>query len=128
MIKMRYAAVAALSVIAATAAWAADANGKWTWKMRRGENEITNTLELKVEGEKLTGTVTGGRNGTQKTPISEGTFKNDEVAFSVVRKRQDQEFKIRYKGKVTGDTIKGTTTTNFNGQERSREWTATRVK
>jgi hypothetical protein len=118
---------AAASVVVASAAWAADAASKWTWKMRRGETEITSNAEFKVEGEKLTGFVTAGPNN-QKVEIKEGTFKNNEVAFVVVRMRQDREFKIRYKGKVGGDTIKGTTIVNFNGEDRTREWMATRVK
>ena len=127
MKKMCLAAAAAVSLTLAAAAWAADAAGKWTWKMRRGDNEITTNAEFKVEGEKLTGFVTAGPNN-QKTEIKEGTFKNNEVAFVVVRMRQEQEFKIRYKGKVEGDAIKGTTIVNFNGEDRTREWMATRVK
>ena len=127
MKKMCLAAAAAVSLTLAAAAWAADAAGKWTWKMRRGDNEITTNAEFKVEGEKLTGFVTAGPNN-QKTEIKEGTFKHNEVAFVVVRMRQEQEFKIRYQGKVEGDTINGTTIVNFNGEDRTREWMATRVK
>lgn len=128
MIRMRMAAAAALSVMAASTAWAADASGKWTWKMRRGDNEITSTAELKQAGEKLTGTITGGRDNQQKIEIKEGTVKGSDVSFVVVRERNGNQFKIQYKGKIEGDTIKGNTIVNFNGQDRTREWVATRVK
>lgn len=123
---MKWAAMAAVSASLSVSAWAADANGKWTWKMMRQQTEITQTLELKQNGEKLTGTITGREN--QKTEIKDGTFKNDEVSFTVVRSRDGQEFKIVYKGKVEGDTIKGKSTFTRDGQERSRDWVATRVK
>lgn len=123
---MKWAAAAALSATLAVSAWAADANGKWTWKTMIQQNEVVQTLELKVEGEKLTGTITGRNN--QKIEIKDGTVKNDEVSFTVIRSRGGQEIKTLYKGKVEGDTIKGKTTFTRDGQERSRDWNATRVK
>lgn len=123
---MKWVAAAALSATLSVSAWAADANGKWTWKTMFQQNEVVQTLELKQEGEKLTGTITGRNN--QKTEIKDGTFKNDEVTFTVVRNRNGQEVKTVYKGKVEGDAIKGKTTFTRDGQERSRDWTATRVK
>lgn len=121
----RWALVAVLAATTAAAAWA-DATGKWTWTTNFQGNEVKQTLELKQDGEKLTGTLTG-RNGT-KTEIKDGTAKGNEISFAVVRERNGQEIKTVYKGKVDGDTIKGTTTTNVGGQDRTRDWTATRAK
>jgi hypothetical protein len=123
---VRWTAAAALAILTTTAAWAADIDGKWTWKTNFQGNERTNNLELKQEGEKLTGKMEG-RDGN-KIDIKEGTIKGSEIAFVVIRERNGNEFKIRYKGKLEGDKITGTTTTNFNGEERMREWIATRVK
>lgn len=123
---MKWVALAALSATLSVSAWAAEAAGKWTWKTMFQQNEVVQTLELKRDGEKLTGTITGRNN--QKIEIKDGTFKNDEVAFTVVRTREGQEFKTVYKGKVDGDTIKGKSTSTRDGQERSRDWNATRVK
>lgn len=122
----KWAAAAAATVVLATAAWAADATGKWTWTQKFGENEITQNLELKQDGEKLTGSMTG-RNNT-KTEIKEGTIKAGNLSFVVVRERNGQEFKIAYKGKLDGDKITGTQSFTREGQERSREWVANRVK
>lgn len=123
----RWAAVTALTAVVATAAWAADASGKWTWTVKRGQNDITSTLELKQEGDKLTGSIASGPNNT-KTEIKDGTATGSDVAFTVVRVRNGQEFKQAYKGKVDGDTIKGTVSFSRDGKDMTREWTATRVK
>jgi hypothetical protein len=121
----RWTAVAALTACAAVAAWAAPVDGKWTWSMMRQNQEIMNVLELKQDGEKLTGTLTSGDN---KSEIKEGTIKGADVAFVVVREFNGNQFKINYKGKLDGDKITGTTTFNINGEERSRDWTANRAK
>jgi hypothetical protein len=119
-------AAAAASVMLVAAAWAADATGKWTWTVKFNDNEFTQTAELKQEGEKLTGTITGRNN--QKIEIKEGMVKADDLSFVVIRERDGQQFKSVYKGKIAGDEIKGNTVSNFGGQERTREWVAKRAK
>jgi hypothetical protein len=123
-----WAGAAALSVLVSVAAWAADAGGKWTWMQRgQGGNETKMLLELKQDGEKLTGTLT--REGAdQKTEIKEGTIKNNEVSFVVVRQFNGNEFKISYKGKLEGDTITGKSSFGRDGETRERDWKATRAK
>lgn len=125
---MRWAAVAALSVTVVAAAWAADASGKWTWKTKRGDNEITTNAEFKVAGDKLTGFVLSGPNQDQKTEIKEGTVKGADISFVVERERNGQTFKMTYKGKLDGDTIKGNRIMTRDGQERMVEWVAMRAK
>jgi len=121
-----WAAAAALSVIVVASAWAADAGGKWKWSQMRGQNTVEMVLELKLDGEKLTGNVTAG---DMKTEIKEGTIKGADVSFVVERTRNDgTTTKTVYSGKLDGDTIKGETTTNRNGQDQKREWMASRVK
>jgi hypothetical protein len=122
---MRWTAVVSLTVVATAAAWAAAIDGKWTWKQVRQQQEIMNLLELKADGEKLTGTLTSG---DTKSEIKEGTIKGADVAFVVVREFNGNQFSIKYKGKLDGDKITGTTTFTIQGEERSREWTATRAK
>jgi len=124
----RWGAVAALAVITTSLAWAAAADGKWTWKQPgQGGNEVGMTLELKQDGEKLTGTIV--REGSDmKTEISEGKIKDNDLSFVVVREFNGQQFKQTYKGKLDGDTIKGNRIMVRDGQENSREWMATRSK
>src|SRR5678816_7632 len=46
-------------------AYAADPSGTWTWKTKFGKDgkEIDQTLKLKLDGDKVTGTMSGGRGG-----------------------------------------------------------------
>jgi hypothetical protein len=121
-------AVLLLAVIA-TSAIAADASGKWTWKqMRQGGEETEMTLTLKVEGEKLTGTLERAGRG-QKTEITNGTVKDGELSFEVTVERGGNTFTSKYKGKVEGDTIKGTRqfVRPDGGEARTRDWEAKRA-
>ena len=72
------------------------------------------SLALKQEGEKLTGAVTLPMG--QAIDIKDGMFKNDEVSFITEVERNGNTFKTKYKGKVEGDTIKGTTERERNGE------------
>jgi hypothetical protein len=84
-------------------------------------------LELKADGEKLTGSVL--REGSDmKMEIKEGTLKGQDISFVTVVERNGTERKTVYKGKIDGDTIKGNIISNRQGQEQSREWTASRAK
>lgn len=87
------------------------------------------TLKLKVDSEKLTGSLTSpGRQGGDpvKTEISDGKVKGDEISFSIMREFNGNKMTIKYSGKVTADTIKGKTESERNGQPQSRDWEAKR--
>jgi hypothetical protein len=112
---------------ASTAALAAgDATGTWTWKVTRQNNEVTMTLKLKQDGEKVTGTLSGM--GGQETEIKDGTVKDGTLAFAVTRKgRNNQETTTKYSGKIDGDTIKGKMERE-GGNGQARDWEAKREK
>ncbi len=112
--------------ISALAADKPGATGKWKWSFDRGGQTVETTLTLKQDGEKLTGAVTG-RNNTE-TAIEDGKVKDGEVSFKVTREFNGQKFTMAYKGKVSEDTIKGTIESERDGQKRSRDWEAKRVK
>jgi hypothetical protein len=120
-------AAAVLVTFFATNVQAANPNGTWTWKFS-GQNgqEIELSLTLKTDGDKLSGTLK--RPNGQGTEIMNGTFKNDEVAFTTVIERNGQSFTTKYKGKIEGDTIKGKTERERDGQVNSRDWEAKREK
>jgi hypothetical protein len=123
----RLVAVALVLVFAglATAAKAADdPTGTWKWSVTFGDQTREVTLKLKLEGDKLTGAMVGRNN--QETAIEEASFKEGEVSFKVTRDRQGQKIVTKYSGKLSGDTIKGKTETDRNGQVRSRDWEAKR--
>jgi hypothetical protein len=118
--------VLCLAAIVLTVAWAADVSGKWKAEMQTPDGQTrTSIFTFQVSGDALTGTVAGARG---ETPISEGKISGDAISFVVVRKFQDNEFKMNYKGKVAGDEIKLTVTANFGGEERTFEMTAKREK
>jgi hypothetical protein len=105
---------------------APDPTGTWKWTVTVQDQTREATLKLKLEGDKLTGAMIG-RNG-QETKIEDAKYKEGEISFAVTRERNGQKFTTKYKGKVEGETIKGTQESERNGQVRSREWEAKRAK
>ena len=69
------------------------------------------TLKLKLEGDVLTGAMVG-RNG-KETPIQDGTYKDGDLSFKVVRERNGQKITTKYAGKVSDNTIKGKIESDF---------------
>jgi len=93
-----------LSCLLAVAALAADVTGKWSAEVPgRGGNNQTMTINLKADGDQLTGTVSGRRGDN---PISDGKINGDDVSFNVVVDFQGNSIKMIYTGKVSGDEIK----------------------
>jgi hypothetical protein len=100
----RFGWLVALLVIACLAALAADIDGKWTAEVQGGKRgPQTQTLTLKAEGDKLTGTIDNGRGGVD---ISEGMIHGNEVMFKVVREFNGNKVEQSYKGTLSGDDLK----------------------
>lgn len=127
---MKFVTVTAMSMViaglaqSAYASDGADPTGTWKWSVTMNNQVRESTLKLKLEGDKLTGVVVG--NNKRETVIDDGTFKDGEVSFAVTRERNGQKFTVKYKGKLEGDTIKGTAESERDGKTRSREWEAKR--
>lgn len=100
--------------------------GTWKWSVTVNDQKRDSTLKLKLDGDKLTGTMLGRNN--QETAIEDASFKDGEVAFSVTRERNGQKFTTKYKGKLDGDTIKGKSESERDGKAQSRDWEAKREK
>jgi hypothetical protein len=66
------------------------------------------TLNLKVDGAALTGTVSQpGRDGNaMETPISDGKVDGNTISFSVKREFNGNSFVIAYRGTLDGDSLK----------------------
>jgi hypothetical protein len=104
-----------------------DPTGTWKWVVHRGGQDREATVQLKLEGDRLTGSMRG-RDG-QEIKVEEGTYKNGEVSFSVPEKARDgQTVTHRYTGKLEGDTIAGTVAIERGGEKRSGKWEAKRSK
>lgn len=87
--------------LAAVSALAADLSGKWKGNLKSPNGDLETTMDWKVDGEKLTGTVT---NMYGEEQITEGVIKGNDVSFIVMA--GGGQFKIIYKGKVEGDQVK----------------------
>ena len=122
--KSKFFLAAASSLLLAVTSFAADVTGKWTAEVQGRNGAMTTTFVFKVEGEKLTGTVSG-RGGD--TAISDGTVKGDDLSFNVTLNFNGNEMKMAYKGKVAGDEIK-MSRTRPGADMPPQEFTANRVK
>lgn len=109
-----------------TPARAAEVTGKWSWTVRVQDQEIQRQAEFKQAGEKLSGTLTGASQPVSE--IQEGMVKGDQISFVLLRERDGQQIRIRYEGKLAGDTIKGKITIPIGGENRTFDWDAKRVK
>lgn len=127
--KLRSIAVLLLMCMALVGvARAQDANptGTWKWTVTFNDQSFEQTLNLKFEGGKLTGTMVG-RNGTE-TPITDGKFENGQITFKIVRERNGNQMTTNYSGKLVGDTIEGKSSMTFNDQTREMDWKPARAK
>ena len=98
---------------------AADIAGKWVAQVpgRDGAARET-TLMFKMEGDKLTGTMSGGQGGD--AVIADGKVAGNTVTFSVESPRG----KRTYSGAIAGDEIKF----KREGGQAPQEFTAKRAK
>ena len=92
-----------LAALTAMVALGADIDGKYMSEAQgKGGPQ---TLMLKADGDKLTGTMEGGRGGP--IAISEGMIHGSDVMFKIVRKGQDgTERTQEYKGTLAGSDLK----------------------
>lgn len=98
--------------------------GTWKWTVMAGERMQEQTLNLKLDGDKLTGAFVGRNN--RETPIEEASYKDGVVRFKITRERNDQKVTTVYEGKVSGDTITGKSQIQRD-QARGRDWVAKRA-
>jgi hypothetical protein len=107
----------------------ADPTGTYIWTQpgRNGGADRTNTLVLKLAGDKLTGSVTSpGRGGAASTPtdITDGKLAGAAVSFNVVRDFNGNSMTNKYSGTLADGAIKGKIESDRNGQPQSRDWEA----
>ena len=97
-------------------AMAADISGKWTGDMPgRGGDMTATTFTLKVDGEKLTGSMTGPQGDI---PLQEGKVAGNQISFSTTLDFGGNTVKILYKGTLSGDQMKMTREREGAGQPR----------
>jgi hypothetical protein len=126
--------IVTLCCAVALVAAAAGIDGKWltTIKMQAGKKqggearEIQFTLDLKSDGARLTGSVSGGAGRRPVTQeIQEGKIEGNKFSFVTVQKsKAGQERKIVWEGTLQGDELRGTRAPQ--GARRGAEFTAKR--
>ena len=111
------------TVFAFTAA-AADVAGTWKASIDTPNGAMESTFVFKVDGAKLTGTVTSAQMG--ESAITDGKVDGDNVSFVVKRTGPNGELVINYKGTVMGDEMK--MNISIPAFDRSFDVTAKRAK
>jgi hypothetical protein len=96
--------LAALALLFATLASAADIAGTWRLTYTT-ENGLTReaTLDLKQEGDRVSGALASDRG---KAQIETGKLSGDEISFSLLRLGNGDEIRVNFWGKVEGATMK----------------------
>jgi hypothetical protein len=116
--------VGAVALCLSLAALAADPTGRWSGQLtdpRGDKHEIG--LDLKVDGEKVTGTMTGGPPAGAEEQIVNGKLQGNQLSFAVrVRGPDGNPVEFTYQGKVEGNHITGT----HDSPMGTLHWEATR--
>jgi len=115
-----------LAFAVAASALAADPTGTWKWSVSTPNGEIETTLKLESKDGKLTGAYS---NQFGDATISNASFQEGVLAFEVERELGGGKFVIKYRGKLEGDTIKGTleAPSPDSGSPMKLDWNAKRT-
>lgn len=118
--------VVSVALLCLVPAFAADITGKWATTIKTPIGDMNYTFDFKVEGEKLTGKAVMSMGGeSSESVLTEGAVKGDEISFVETLKMQGQELRCEYKGKISGNEIRGSRTVGSYGTE---EFVASRAK
>jgi len=118
-------------------------NPTGTWKVTISNTNTqarpaAQTLNLKLDGGTLTGTLSynssptvNGKARVSELPVTEAKLQGNEISFNFTHppaSGNGPNATYSYQGKISGDTIKGTFTTEWMGQTRTKGWEAERLK
>lgn len=93
----------ALFAMFALSAVAADISGTWKGTAEGPNGSMERTFTFKVDGTKLIGDAVSPMFG--KSVIENGKVEGDSVSFQLTVKFQDNEMKISYSGKASGNEM-----------------------
>jgi hypothetical protein len=108
------------AVVAPSVAADSPADGKWEAKVKTQVGEQTIRMNLKTEGDKLTGTVSTGQ--ATESPIEDGKIDGTTISFKQTVDLGGSNISFVYIGKVSGDQI------TFTREPFKMEFTARRAK
>ena len=104
-----------VSIAVAAQTAAVNVTGSWTFKVSGDAGSADQTIVMKQDGAKITGTFKGPR----QSGTIDGTVDGNNIKFHVTARAG-----IDYVGTVDGDTMKGT----LSARGKTGDWTATRAK
>ena len=103
-----------------------DPVGTWKCAYEIGGRQLTSTLTIKKDGDKLAGTMSWPNQKEEK--LKDLKLKDGTLTFSAVRKIMDNEITVDYKLTIDGDKLKGKGSAEFGGEKREWDIKAKREK
>ena len=94
----------------------ADPVGTWKCEYQIGEQHRTSTLTIKMDGDKLVGTMSWP--DQKETNLPDLKVKDGDLTFSAVREVGGNKFNVEYKFTITGDKLKGQGAVLTGGEKR----------
>ena len=104
----------------------ADPSGTWKCETDVNGTKRESTLKIKLDGDKLTGTITFS--DKMESKIENAKFKDGELTFTAARELMDQKFTVKYTAKVEGDTLKGKAEADIGGETMKFDFEGKREK
>ncbi len=127
------AATMVAACLMTAAAVAADITGSWKWSQQGRNGSQDYTAKFALKDGKLTGSVMVpgfGGGEPMSIDISDASFADGNVAFSLVREFNGNKIVTKFTGKFDGDTIKGSSERPGRGEGAApmkSDWNASRV-
>jgi hypothetical protein len=100
-------------------------DGRWVGEVQGGRGPQQVTLTLKADGNKLTGSVAGGRGGD--VSIQDGTIKGNTLSFKTTQQGRGGEITLSWTGTLKGDEIAFKRMAE-GGQDQAQEFVVKRQK
>ena len=94
----------------------ADPVGTWKCEYQIGEQKRTSTLTIKMDGDKLAGTMSWP--DQKETNLKDVKLKDADLTFSAERVLGDNKFNVEYKFTITGDKLEGKGAVETGGEKR----------
>jgi len=103
MLKVSAVALVILGLAIVTFAQAKDPSGRWTATLERDGRSMTSTMELKLSGDQVTGTIDLAPGVTVQ--IQNGKLEGNQLTFDVTAPEHGHTKSIHFTGDVGNDAI-----------------------
>lgn len=107
-----FVAMIAIAGVVAAASFKGEVAGKWSLSVAAPGEAVEVVLDLKQDGENVTGTMTSGVGGGT---VTKGTFKDKKLTATITADIQGSPTELGVEGTVDGDKITGAITAHGLG-------------